>query len=134
MFATLLKSHFGMDFLLQVYYIFSEHLFLGTPLSGCFWNFVSKELHKAMITCAMLWNEFLRDLKTTKCPKWYMITTNMNVYYKYFLIIAKQLVLYRQHDVTSCIEEQNNYFTIKAIEERMLRHVFKHLRCIVLRI
>ena len=142
MFATLLKSHFGMDFLLQVYYIFSEHLFLGTPLSGCFWNFVSKELHKAMITCAMLWNEFLRDLKTTKCPKWYMITTNMNVYYKYFLIIVKQLVLYRQHDsmkenlndVTSCIEEQNNYFSIKAIEERMLRHVFKHLRCIVFRI
>ena len=93
-------------------------------------------------TCAMVWNEILRDLKTTKCPKWYMITTNMNVYYKYFLIIVKQLVLYRQHDsmkenlndVTSCIEEQNNYFSIKAIEERMLRHVFKHLRCIVLRI
>ena len=71
-----------------------------------------------------------------------MTTTNMNVYYEYFLIIVKQLVLYRQHDrmkenlndVTSCVEEQNNYFSIKVIEERMLRHLFKHLRCIVLRI
>ena len=33
-FATLLKSHLGMGVLL----IFSEHLFLGAPLGGCFWN------------------------------------------------------------------------------------------------
>ena len=33
-FATLLKSHFGTGVLL--YCIFSEHLFLRTPLKGCF--------------------------------------------------------------------------------------------------
>ena len=35
-YKTLLKSHFGMGVLLQICYIFSEHLFLGAPLDGCF--------------------------------------------------------------------------------------------------
>ena len=35
--ATLLKSHLSMGVLLQIWCIFSEHLFLGTPLGGCFW-------------------------------------------------------------------------------------------------
>ena len=35
-FATLLKSHFGMGVLLCIYCIFSEHLFVGTPLNRCF--------------------------------------------------------------------------------------------------
>ena len=37
--ATLLKLHFGMGVLLQIYCIFSEHRFLKTPLRGCFWRF-----------------------------------------------------------------------------------------------
>ena len=37
-FATLLKSHFCMVVLLYICCIFSEHLFLGTPLGGCFWK------------------------------------------------------------------------------------------------
>ena len=32
-----LKSHFGMGVLLWICCIFLEHLFLGTPLDGCFW-------------------------------------------------------------------------------------------------
>ena len=32
----LLKSHFVMVVLLQICSIFSEHLFVGTPLDGCF--------------------------------------------------------------------------------------------------
>ena len=35
-FATLLKSHFRMVVLLQICCIFSERLFLKTPLGGCF--------------------------------------------------------------------------------------------------
>ena len=35
-FATSLISHFGMGVLLKIYYIFSEHLLLRTPLEGCF--------------------------------------------------------------------------------------------------
>ena len=35
-FAALLKSHFGMVVLLQICCIFSEHLFLRTPLGDCF--------------------------------------------------------------------------------------------------
>ena len=35
--ATLLKSHFRMGVLLQICCIFSAHLFLRTPLMGCFW-------------------------------------------------------------------------------------------------
>ena len=34
--ATLLKSHFGMGGLLYICCIFSEHLFLRTPVDGCF--------------------------------------------------------------------------------------------------
>ena len=34
-FATLLKWHFGMDVLLLICGILSEHLFLKTPLEGC---------------------------------------------------------------------------------------------------
>ena len=34
--VTLLKSHFGMGVLLQICCIFSEHIFLRTPLDGCF--------------------------------------------------------------------------------------------------
>ena len=36
--ATLLKSHFGMGVLLSICCIISEHLFLKTPLEGCFWS------------------------------------------------------------------------------------------------
>ena len=35
-FATLLTPHFGMGDLLQICYIFSEHLFLRTTMEGCF--------------------------------------------------------------------------------------------------
>ena len=34
--ATLLKSPFDMGVLLYICCMFSEHLFLGTPLDGCF--------------------------------------------------------------------------------------------------
>ena len=35
--ANLLKSHFGMGvILLQIWRIFSEHIFKRTPLGGCF--------------------------------------------------------------------------------------------------
>ena len=34
-FATLLKPHFGMSVLLYICCIFSERLFLKTPLGGC---------------------------------------------------------------------------------------------------
>ena len=34
--AALLKSHFNLGVLLQICSMFSEHLFLGTPLGGCF--------------------------------------------------------------------------------------------------
>ena len=35
-FATLLKSHFGVDTLLQICCTFSEHVFSSTPLKCCF--------------------------------------------------------------------------------------------------
>ena len=38
--ANLLKSHFGMGVLLQICSIFSEYLFLRTPLSDCFCLFL----------------------------------------------------------------------------------------------
>ena len=34
--ALQLKLHFGMGFLLEICCIFSEHLFLKTPMEGCF--------------------------------------------------------------------------------------------------
>ena len=34
--TPLLKSHFGMDVLLYICCTFSEHLFLKTPVEGCF--------------------------------------------------------------------------------------------------
>ena len=38
-FRALLKSHFGVGVLLQIFCIFSEHLFLRTPLGGCYSTF-----------------------------------------------------------------------------------------------
>ena len=35
--TSLLKSHFSMSFLLQIYCIVLEHLFLRTHPDGCFW-------------------------------------------------------------------------------------------------
>ena len=37
------KSHFGMDVLLSSCCIFSEHLFLRTPLGGCFSNAIYEQ-------------------------------------------------------------------------------------------
>ena len=42
--ATLLKSNFDMGVLLQIGCIFSEHLFPGTPLGGCFCPFLTTEI------------------------------------------------------------------------------------------
>ena len=40
--STLLKLHFGMDVLLYICCIFSEHLFVRTPLKGCFLEYIFK--------------------------------------------------------------------------------------------
>ena len=40
--CNLLKSHFGAGVLLQICCIFSERLFLITPLGGCFWIIYSE--------------------------------------------------------------------------------------------
>ena len=37
-----LQSHFSMGVLLQICCIFSEHLFVGTPLGACFWIFMEE--------------------------------------------------------------------------------------------
>ena len=42
LYATLLISHFGMGFLLYICCIFSEYLFLRTPLKGCFCKCIRK--------------------------------------------------------------------------------------------
>ena len=47
--ATLLKSHFGMSVLLQIYCIFLQQPFLITPLEGCFclkktWTILQKKI------------------------------------------------------------------------------------------
>ena len=44
--CDLLKLHFGMGVLLQICCIFSEHLFLRTPLDGCFCSSLSVVVHE----------------------------------------------------------------------------------------
>ena len=44
--ATLLNSQFGMGVLLLICWIFSEHLFVRTPLEGCFCF-----LHHEILVC-----------------------------------------------------------------------------------
>ena len=41
---TLLKLHFGMGVLLEICCIIPEHLFLGTPLGGCFCRFINQQV------------------------------------------------------------------------------------------
>ena len=62
----LLKSHFGMSVLLYICYIFSEHLFLETPLDGCFWITIMKHLAQR--------KKLVRGLSTWKI----YIVTNFN--------------------------------------------------------
>ena len=61
-FATLLKSQFGMGVLLQMCSIFSDHLFLRTPLDGCFWIYehFQKSTRKAATGGFLLKKLFLK--------------------------------------------------------------------------
>ena len=44
--ATLLKFHFGMGVLLYIYCIFSENIFLRTPLDAWYWPVI--QLHSLL--------------------------------------------------------------------------------------
>ena len=62
--ATLLKSHIGIGVLLQVFCTFSEHLFLITPLDGCFCNMkkwtMLNVLHTAPIKKMKIFSKIIR--------------------------------------------------------------------------
>ena len=62
----LLKLHLGVGALLNIYCIFSEHLFLLKPLDGCFWIYYlnssscsAKEVLKNYIDFLQNFNLFL---------------------------------------------------------------------------
>ena len=48
--AILLKSHFNVGVILQIYCILSEHLLLRAPLNGCFCRVFHKKLHLRCFT------------------------------------------------------------------------------------
>ena len=47
--ATLLKLHFGMDVLLKICCIFSEHLFLRTPPDSCFCDLEIENISQSIV-------------------------------------------------------------------------------------
>ena len=59
-FATLLKSHFRMVVLLQICCIFSERLFLKTPLGSCFCTYKQNYI-QTQITNTLFNNEYKAD-------------------------------------------------------------------------
>ena len=62
--GTLLNSHSDMSVFLYICCIFPEHIFLGTPLDGCFWQYLTKILRLTTILpvsmlFASIWDSFL---------------------------------------------------------------------------
>ena len=60
-FATLLKSHFRMVVLLQISCIFSERLFLRTPLGGCFCTYKQNYIQTQITQNTLFNNEYKAD-------------------------------------------------------------------------
>ena len=58
--ATFLKSHFDMGVFLYICCIFSEHLFLRTPLDGCFLKFPTACLTTVTI-CSFLTHSYKQE-------------------------------------------------------------------------
>ena len=78
--ATLLKSYFSIEVLLLVCCIFSEHLFLKTPLDGCFQNLLEGNafflLFIVILNISVKWNSLLTKIirnhvKQCSYHKWY---------------------------------------------------------------
>ena len=65
--ATSLKSHFGMDVLLYICWIFSEHLFPRILLDGCFSLKFLKQTFEVSIKI------FCRKWEGENLPKWFFI-------------------------------------------------------------
>ena len=67
--VILFKSHFTMDIFLYIYCIFSKHLFLKTPLDGCFWRELSqpsvRKFIKKKTPTMMFFCEFCEAFKDT---------------------------------------------------------------------
>ena len=84
-FATLLKSHFDTGVLVQISWIFSEHLFLRTPLGGCFCLFQPKflaVLYKTYVGILMIPNSFfiwgnIKDFQIKYRANYFMVAVLM---------------------------------------------------------
>ena len=64
-----MKSHFGMGVLLEICCIFSEHLFLRTPLDGCFCKYGSYILIPNKLAGKFLIDLFQSNLTFLDLPK-----------------------------------------------------------------
>ena len=62
--ATLLKSYFSMDILLQTFCIFSKHLFIITHLEGCFW--IQRELKGLLLNLTPRNSNVINSFKILK--------------------------------------------------------------------
>ena len=61
--SNLLKLHFGMGVLLQICCIFSQHLFLGTPLKSCFCKVLSSTYLQMFKLLAIMKISLIKVLK-----------------------------------------------------------------------
>ena len=77
---------------------------------------------------AMLWNAFLRDLKTTKWSNVRVCSDFGMIIFLYTVQKINYVTTTLRHerslnDVISCVKEHKNYPSIKPIEERMAQLV-----------
>ena len=98
--ATLLKSHFGMGVLLQICCIFSKHLFLGTPLGGCFWSYycyIKLTTHNQSLCAAFRFSNRIQRFTNSNClnepPSFSMIFFKYVFCFKKFPKIVGKILL-----------------------------------------
>ena len=84
--ATLLKSHFGMG--VQICCIFSEHLFLRTPLEGCFCLFTKIHLQSQNQNFRTnLLNMFKVTKKNTRLTSLYIVLVSLLLTFRIQLVL-----------------------------------------------
>ena len=103
--ATLLKSHFGMGFLLYICCIFSKHLFLRTPLDSRFWTV--QEITGKFIKKVKIKNDKAQVKKSSTLLNIYYFSS---VFQRISLVLKPVVLLFTETDFINTILTKINLY------------------------
>ena len=104
-------KHVGMGVLLSICYIFSEHLFLRTPMEGCFWPFYSGYLLTVQIfkrgCCLFYFLYFFLWIR--QCSLIFLFMLSVKFLSTAQLTTAKKLYQLLRHDLRDFPQTHKTY-------------------------